>query len=161
MQPIYSTGVLPLSSDSFLYIQSKNIFNCFFILARKISVHSSRKCQQIYLMIFFNTCSHNLRSFLQKMSTDIFNDFFILARKISVYSSRKCQQIYLMIFLILARKISVYSSRKCHMYCLKLPFLVHKIFTFYIRGVLKFKCPAPRPKGKPESGQQLITELGD
>jgi len=26
--------------------------------------------------------------------------------------------------------------------------LVHKIFTFYINGVLKFKCPAPGgPKG--------------
>jgi hypothetical protein len=33
------------------------------------------------------------------------------------------------------------------MYCLKLPLLVHKLFTFYIRGVLKFKCPAPGPKG--------------
>ena len=33
------------------------------------------------------------------------------------------------------------------MYCLKLPFLVHKIFTFYTHAVLKFKCPAPGPKG--------------
>ena len=28
-----------------------------------------------------------------------------------------------------------------------LPFLVHKIFTFYINGVLNCKCPAPGPKG--------------
>jgi len=33
------------------------------------------------------------------------------------------------------------------MNCLTLPFLVHKILTFYIRGVLKFKCPATGPKG--------------
>ena len=32
------------------------------------------------------------------------------------------------------------------MYCLKLAFLVHKVFTFYIRGVLKFKCQTPGPK---------------
>ena len=28
-----------------------------------------------------------------------------------------------------------------------LPFLVHKIFTFYINGVLNCECPAPGPKG--------------
>jgi len=28
-----------------------------------------------------------------------------------------------------------------------LPTLVHKIFTFYINGVLNCKCPAPGPKG--------------
>ena len=31
------------------------------------------------------------------------------------------------------------------MYFLMLPFLVHKIFTFYINGVLNCKCPAPGP----------------
>jgi len=29
-----------------------------------------------------------------------------------------------------------------------LPFSVHKIFTFYINGVLNCKCPAPGPKVK-------------
>ena len=33
------------------------------------------------------------------------------------------------------------------MYLLKLHFLVHKLFTFYIHGVLKFKYPAPGPRG--------------
>ena len=28
-----------------------------------------------------------------------------------------------------------------------LPFLVHKIFTVYINGVLNCKCSAPGPKG--------------
>ena len=32
-------------------------------------------------------------------------------------------------------------------YFLMLPFLVHKIFTFYINGVLNCKCPAPGSKG--------------
>jgi len=32
-----------------------------------------------------------------------------------------------------------------------LPFLVYKIFTFYINGVLNCKCPAPGPKGYVES----------
>ena len=32
-------------------------------------------------------------------------------------------------------------------YFLMLPFLVHKIFTLYINGVLNCKCPAPGPKG--------------
>jgi len=31
-------------------------------------------------------------------------------------------------------------------YFLILPFLVHKIFTFYINGALNCKCPAPGPK---------------
>jgi len=32
-------------------------------------------------------------------------------------------------------------------YFLMLPLLVHKIFTFYINGVLNCKCPAAGPKG--------------
>ena len=32
-------------------------------------------------------------------------------------------------------------------YFITLPFLVHKIFTFYINYVLLFKCPFPGPKG--------------
>ena len=32
-------------------------------------------------------------------------------------------------------------------YFITLPFLVRKIFTFYINDVLLFKCPLPGPKG--------------
>ena len=32
-------------------------------------------------------------------------------------------------------------------YLLMLPFLVHKIFTFYINVVLNCKCPAAGPEG--------------
>jgi len=41
-----------------------------------------------------------------------------------------------MIFFTFARTISVYSSRKFHV-LLQVTFLVHKIHTFYIEGVLK------------------------
>jgi len=34
------------------------------------------------------------------------------------------------------------------MYFLKLPLLVHKIFTLYINGVLNCKCPAPGRNGE-------------
>jgi len=56
------------------------------------------------------------------------------------------QQIYLMILLYLLAQ-SPFILRENVMYSLKLLVLVHKIFACYIRGVLKFKCPAPGPKG--------------
>jgi len=58
------------------------------------------------------------------------------------------QQIYLIIFFRLSLTIFVYPSLQNVVYFLILPFLVHKIFTFYINGVLNRKCPAPGPQGQ-------------
>jgi len=55
------------------------------------------------------------------------------------------QQIYL-IFLDLLSP-SAFIPPQNILYFLMLLFLVHKIFTFYINGVLNCKCPAPGPKG--------------
>ena len=55
------------------------------------------------------------------------------------------QQIYLIIFLYLLTP-SPFIPPENVTYCLTLPFLVHKIFTFYIHGVLNCKCPAAGPK---------------
>ena len=56
------------------------------------------------------------------------------------------QQIYLIIFLDFLSPSSSIPPQNV-VYFLMLPFLVHKIFTFYINGVLNCKCPAPGPKG--------------
>ena len=56
------------------------------------------------------------------------------------------QQIYLIIFLDFLSPSSFIPPQNV-VYFLMLPYLVHKIFTFYINGVLNCKCPAPGPKG--------------
>jgi hypothetical protein len=57
------------------------------------------------------------------------------------------QKIYLIIFLDFLSPSSFIPLHKMSCISLMLPFLVHKIFTFYINGVLNCKCPAPGPKG--------------
>ena len=42
-------------------------------------------------------------------------------------------------------KQSQFSPLQNVVYFIMLPFLVHKIFTFYINDVLLFKCPFPGP----------------
>ena len=55
------------------------------------------------------------------------------------------QQIYLIIFLDFLSPSSLIPPQNV-VYFLMLPFLVHKIFTFYINVVLNYKCAAPGPK---------------
>ena len=42
------------------------------------------------------------------------------------------------------------------MYFITLPFLVLKIFAFYINDMLLFKCPFPGPKGLSQSTSDVI-----
>ena len=54
---------------------------------------------------------------------------------------------YLIIFLDFLSPSSFIPPQNA-VYFLMLHFLVHKIFTFYINGVLNCKCPAPGPNGQ-------------
>jgi len=56
------------------------------------------------------------------------------------------QQMYLITFLDFLSPSSFIPPQNV-VYFLMLPFLVHKIFTFYINGVLYCECPAAGPKG--------------
>ena len=58
------------------------------------------------------------------------------------------QKIYYLIVFLDFLSSSLFIPPQNVVYFLMLPFLVHKILTFYINGVLNCKCPAPRPKGK-------------
>ena len=57
------------------------------------------------------------------------------------------------IFLRLAKQ-SQFIPLQNVVYFITLPFVVRKIFTFYINDVLLFKCPFPGPKGKGDQGPQ-------
>ena len=54
--------------------------------------------------------------------------------------------LYFIIFLRLAKQ-SQFIHLQNVVYFITLPVLVRKIFTFYVNGVLLFKCPIPGPKG--------------
>ena len=55
--------------------------------------------------------------------------------------------LYFIIFFLRLAKQSQFTPLQNIVYFITLPFLVRKIFTFYINVVLLFKCPIPGPKG--------------
>ena len=55
--------------------------------------------------------------------------------------------IYFIIFFLRLAKLSQFNPLQNVVYFITLPFLVRKIFTFYINDVLLFKCPFPGSKG--------------
>ena len=55
--------------------------------------------------------------------------------------------IYISFYFLRLAKESQFIPLQNVVYFITLPFLVRKIFTFYINDVLLFKCPFPRPKG--------------
>ena len=54
---------------------------------------------------------------------------------------------FIIYFILRLAKQSQFIPLHNVVYLISLPFLVRKIFTFYINGVLLFKCPFPGPKG--------------
>ena len=61
------------------------------------------------------------------------------------------------IFLRLAKQ-SQFIPLQNVVYFITLPFLVRKIFTFYINDVLLIKFPFPGRKGELHEGTDLVTE---
>ena len=55
--------------------------------------------------------------------------------------------LYFIIYFLRLAKHSQFIPLQNVVYLITLPFLVRKIFTFYINDVLLFKCPFPGPKG--------------
>ena len=55
--------------------------------------------------------------------------------------------LYFIEFFLRLAKQSQFIPLQNVVYFIKLPFLVRKIFTFYIKYVPLFKCPFPGPKG--------------
>ena len=56
--------------------------------------------------------------------------------------------LYFIIFFLRLAKQSQFIPLQNVVYFIPLPFLVRKIFAFYINDVLLFKCPFPGPKGQ-------------
>ena len=54
---------------------------------------------------------------------------------------------YLIIFFLRLAKQSQFIPLQNVVYLILFPFLARKIFTFYVNGVLLFKCPFAGPKG--------------
>jgi len=55
--------------------------------------------------------------------------------------------IYISLYSLRLAKQSQFIPLQNVVYFTMLPFLVRKIFTFYINDELLFKCPVPGPKG--------------
>ena len=55
--------------------------------------------------------------------------------------------IYISLYFLMLAKQSQFLPLQNVVYFITLPFMVRKIFTFYINDVLLFKCPIPGPKG--------------
>ena len=55
--------------------------------------------------------------------------------------------LYFIIFFFRLSKQSQFIPLQNVVYFITLPFLVRKIFTFYINDMLLFECPFPGPKG--------------
>jgi len=55
--------------------------------------------------------------------------------------------IYISLYFFRPVKQSQFIPLQSIVYFITLPFVVRKIFTFYVNDVLLFKCPFPGPKG--------------
>ena len=149
----------------FIYQSTNILFNYFFRLSLTIFVYSSTKCrvflyisQQIYYLIIFFRLSPSsfilpqnvvyfyiVNKYIIELFLDSLSPSSFIPPQNVVYFYIFSQQIYYLIIFLDFLSPSSFIPPQIVVYFLMLHLLVHKIFTFYINGVLKCKCPAPGP----------------
>ena len=70
----------------------------------------------------------------------------IINKPLLLHLVGRLHYIYFITFFLRLAKQSQFIPLQNVVYFITIPFLVHKIFTFYINDVLLFKCPFPGPK---------------